>query len=269
MKRAALIFFLFLMRINTFACMNAYQFKIYPVGIYKGNILTVDYQIRTVSQPDGNRSLKLGLKKIDEESPMWILKSFISTYDRNKKLISSKLFSTTYTLQGDYTDTLQENYSKAFAKLIKERPSMELFQPEYLSFCDFQKNCELVSVSSDSIAKKDYLLFSNRKYSIDIIKDTQFYGFAGSKIENVSAYYINSVRIYKTKTIQLILPHLTTGHDIAMGWFTNDPIKAKEDESLTLVKEHKPDFEFNSIKKATYYEPLLHHGYGFDFFVIN
>jgi hypothetical protein len=33
-------------------------------------------------------------------------------------------------------------------------------------------------------------------------------------------------------------------------------------------KEYKPKFEFTNIKTAVYEEPLLHHGFGFDAFLL-
>ena len=64
--------------ISSFACLNTYQFKIFPVGVYNDTILTVDVQIRRTSQDEGNRWLELGLDSLDESSEMWIINAFIS-----------------------------------------------------------------------------------------------------------------------------------------------------------------------------------------------
>ena len=52
--------------------------------------------------------------------------------------------------------------------------------------------------------------------------------------------------------------HLATGHEISLA----------EDGEITLAKEYKPTFAFTDIKKSNYIEPLLHHGYGFDTFIV-
>ncbi|WP_442265051.1 hypothetical protein ACSIGC_11970 [Tenacibaculum sp. ZS6-P6] len=55
-----------------------------------------------------------------------------------------------------------------------------------------------------------------------------------------------------------------------MGWITNDPNKKPKDEYdvVILAKERKPNIKFDKISETIYEEPLLHHGYGFDFLIL-
>ena len=76
--------------------------------------------------------------------------------------------------------------------------------------------------------------------------------------DNIQGYCISSYRIYETNKIKLIALHLATGDDLR--W--------RKEGKVNPAKEHKPDFQFNDIKKSVYTEPLLHHGYGFDAFII-
>ncbi|MFN5381159.1 MAG: hypothetical protein ACK5CD_09365, partial [Bacteroidota bacterium] len=104
----------------SFACLNTYQFKICPVGVSQDKIITVDVQIRRTSQVEGNRWLKLGLEKTDEWSEMWILYSYVSTYDKNQKLISLTPLDTTYSIGKHYTDTLDKAYQNGLKIIAKE-----------------------------------------------------------------------------------------------------------------------------------------------------
>ena len=87
-KQLCIIIILIFQTTFSFACLNTYQFKIFPVGVSQDKIITVDVQIRRTSQVEGNRWLKLGLEKADEWSEMWILYSYVSAYDKNQKLLS-------------------------------------------------------------------------------------------------------------------------------------------------------------------------------------
>lgn len=252
--------------------MNAYQFKIFPVGVSQDKIVTVDVQIRRTSQDEGNRWLKLGLEKTEIWVEMWILYSYISTYDKNQKLISSTPLDTTFSIGKTYADTLDKTYQRGLKRIATGFSDIEYFKPEYISFCDFQQECNLVKIQSDTTSNKDYVVYEGKKYQIVIVQDTSYYGFGRSPYhpKTITGLYINSIRIYKTKTITLLISHLATGHEISMGWITSDPEKAAkiEDVEILLAMEHKPNLTFTDIKKSTYEEPLLHHGYGFDIFII-
>jgi hypothetical protein len=256
----------------SFACLNTYQFKIFPVGVSQDKIITVDVQIRRTSQVEGNRWLNLGLEKTDEWSEMWILYSYVSAYDKNQKLISLTPLDTTYSIGKNYSDTLDKAYQNGLKKIANEFTDLEYFRPDYISFCDFQQKCNIVKIQSDTLSSKDFVIYEGKKYQTDIVRDTSYYGFGRSPYhpETITGLYINSVRVYKTKTLTLLVTHLVTGHEISMGWITSDPKKAgkTEDGEISLAKEHKPNLTFTDLKKSTYEEPLLHHGYGFDIFII-
>jgi hypothetical protein len=254
-----------------FACINTYQFKMFPVGVHNNEVITVDVKVNRTSQYEGKNwhGLKTGGGELDE---MWILTAFVSIYDKKQKLISKTPLDSSYSLGSSYTDTLQRLYSKGFNSILKQFPSLELFAPYYISFCDFQKQCDRISIVNDSTAKNDYMIYRGQRYSLDIVHDTAYYGFARSPyyIDNTLPMHISSVRIYRSKSMELVIAHLETGHELSMGWITSDPKKKPQEEydTVILAKEHKPGFVFNDIKKATYSEPLLHHGYGYDVFIV-
>ncbi len=256
----------------TFACLNTYQFKIFPVGISQDKIVTIDVQIRRTSEYEGNKKLNLGLVNAKAGNYFWVLYSYISTYYKYQKLISLKPFDTTYSIGKSYSDTLDKTYHRGLEKIALQFNNLEYFKPDYISFCDFQQKCNLVKIQSDTVLNKEYVIYESKKYQTYVVQDSSYFGFDKSRnhTETIKGLYINSIRVYKTKTITMLIAHLATGHEISMGWITSDPKKAskKEDGEISLANEHKPNFKFSDINQSTYQEPLLHHGYGFDIFII-
>mgnify|MGYP006278291689 CR=1 FL=1 len=260
--------------ISSFACLNTYQFKIFPVGVYQDTILAIDVQIRRTSQAEGADRMELGLDSVDGGSEMWIIKAFVSKYNKKQKLIKKEHFGITYSIGKNYLDSLQRIYLKGFNKLNNQYPDLKQFKPVYLSFCDFQQSCELVELYNDSATDKNFLIYEGKKYPVDIIRDSTYYAF-GERVYhsgNILDLYLNSIRIYQANGYLLVISHLATGQEIGMGWITSDPKiyeqKKAKDEPVSLAKEYKPRVDFKDIKQSVYEEPLLHHGYGFDIFII-
>jgi len=247
--------------IISFACLHAYQFKIFPVGVADNKIVTVDFKIHRADYVSNDD---------DEHRAMWFLYAFVSTYEQNQKLIEAIPFDSIVVKSDNYVEKLKEIYDVAFVKIQMSFPSIELFTPKYISFCDFQKKCKLIEVDiRTSISEDTYLIsidtatikYKNKKYVLDILKDSLYYGFDEKFLYvdvDIQDFRISSYRIYKTKNVKLIVFHLATG----------DELHWRKEEDENPAKEYTPDFPFNDIKNSVYTEPLLHHGYGFDAFII-
>ncbi|RZJ67459.1 MAG: hypothetical protein EOO50_05585 [Flavobacterium sp.] len=254
MKKIGLALLLLLFAETASACLNTYQFKIFPVGVVNGNIVSVDFKIRRTSKAEGNQMLDLGLKDARAMDVMWILDAYISTYDKSQKLLTSEHFEQVYSLEEDYGSKLQSVYSVCLSKIKSANPTIDLFKPDYISFCDYQQKCKLVAIESDTIKHLDYMSYNKKKHLLPVMRDTSYYGFGGNAPEKAIDLYVSSVRVYKSKNMTLVMSHLETGHEISMNLM---------DDS----KEKKPNIAFRNIAEATYVEPLLHHGYGVDIFI--
>ena len=265
---------LFFHSISSHACLNTYQFKIFPVGMNADTIVTVDMQIRRTSQEEGNRWLKLGLDSADEWTEMWMIDGFISKYDKTQHLLSKESIGFTYSLKESCLDTLQAFYHRGYTSIQTMYPSMKLFNPVYLSFCNFQQSCEYIKLTENALTKKSYFVYQNNSYLLSVLEDTSYYAFDRSNPSaiHILKFYANSIRVYKLGNVELVIGHVATGHEISMGWITSDPKVAQKmeekDETVMLVEEYKPAIKFTDITKAVYEEPLLHHGYGFDLFIV-
>lgn len=269
-KFFAISFFFVLSSINVLGCLNTYQSKIFPVGIYKDKIISIDVQIRRTSEYSGSKWLGLNTKEPDKMTEMWILHTFMVTYNEDQTVKSLIPLDTVYSIGNSYTEILLKAYQTGYNKILKDYPSIELFTPAYISFCGFQKHCKLLEVHYDSIQKTDFLLYNSKKYSFNIIQDKTNYPFKGylDHEVNTTNMYLSSIRKYSTKTMTLVLAHLETGHETVMEYVTTNPNKIADGEPYMLANEHKPKFEFKNMKTAVYKEPLMHHGYGYDVFVI-
>jgi len=256
------LIFVFIQTMNSFACLDAKQHKIFPVGVFDNQIFSIDAHIhRTESRLERQNNEK----KFPET--MWIIKSYVSIYDKNQNLISKERIEETQVINESYFNELQSIYIKGIRKISLDYKNIEYFVTEYISFCDFQKSCDVLKIEYDTINKKDFLIYKTKKYSINLDEYKTYYKsdlFTG----NLSAYYLSSIRIFKTKELKLVIGHLETGHEISMGWITSDPNKKPKDDNVIVANEHKPKIAFDKLETSVYKEPLLHHGYGFDFFIV-
>lgn len=262
MKRI-LIILLFLIQIKGYACnicSSTTQHKSFPVGLNNNNFYSVDFTIKRADYFEKNNEL---MPKI-----IWTLTSFISKYNFDAKLINKKEFDKKEIISKNYLSLIKSMYLKGFNYLKDKK--LEYFETDYISFCNYQKKCKKLSFVHDTISKKDYFIFKNRKVEMDVELFIP-YEERSLKAYNLLAYFISSIRIFKSKKFELIVPHLESGHEISMGWITNDPNKklTNKYDQIIYMKEEKPKFNFSSIKNSIYQEPLLHHGYGFDFLMIN
>ena len=106
-------------------------------------IITVDFQIYRTSQEEGILRLGLNKKVSGRLKEMWILHPFIAIYDRNQRIESLLPRDTVFVMGKDYTETLCTAYQKAYNDVIKQHAPIELFTPDYFSFCDFQKRLSI------------------------------------------------------------------------------------------------------------------------------
>ncbi len=268
MKKRIIIFLLFFYTINSFACLSTTQYKTFPIGTINNQIITIDAYISRSDYIDRDNKSEYNFPKI-----MWIIESYISIYNEKQELISTKLIEKRQLKKEKYLPLLREIYLKGIRLINDEFKGIEYFKPEYISFGDFQKKCEKLELKHDTISKKDLLVYKKKEYHIRLESLKGYENYKTSMLfpNSLSAYLISSIRIYKTNKIELVIGHIETGHEISMGWITNDPNKKPKDENDIVIypKEHKPDFEFSKLENAVYQEPLLHHAFGFDFFIVN
>ncbi len=262
MKKSLCFFGLFFCAISSsIACLSAYQFKVFPVGVIHNYIVTLDVQIHRSEETAATARFAPWGRSGGEWTPMWTLRTFISVYDWQQKPLLTLPAGTECAIDRPYGTKLAQAYTKAFTAIVQRYPAITLFKPDYLSFCDFQRKGEKVSLLADTLTHSTCLVYENKRYSVPAFHDTTYYGLSRSEEPIIESFALSSVRVYTAGKIQLVLAHLASGQDLGKADRT-------EEGDIVLAREYKPAFPFSDIRRATYEEPLLHHGYGVDLFIV-
>lgn len=270
LKQLLSIVFFFQITLS-FGCLDAYQFKMFPIGVYKNQIVTVDVVINrgtyfgSEDEATDNRDI-VGLEV------MWFLQTYISTYSKKHELLSKIPLDTISVIGESYEEALNKVFLKGLNQVQKELKGIDYFIPESISFCDYQKTCQQIKMESDTVVNSTQLVIQGKSYSLDFIKGESSYSYNDIICEKhpLHLLYINSVRMYKTKNISIVVSHLGTGSQIySRNRATNSSEKnSVKDPNTYIPKEYIPDFKFTTLQSTTYQEPVLHHGFGIDVFVV-
>ena len=182
------------------------------------------------------------------------LKIRLSIYDLEQNLISSKIIDSTYVIGEDYVKELRKKHTKAINLILKKYPSIELFEIKYLSFCDFLYECNDVKVQYDDSENTSSLMYEDKKYTLNVFKDSSHYFLRDLYLNEPPSFPINSVRIYEAGNLKLVVAHLGTDSHLP--------------EIRGFGKEYQDKkLDYSSVKTFVYQEPVNHHGYGVDVFI--
>ncbi len=260
---------IFLFSVRSFACPEASLFKIFPVGIYDNQIISVDIKIQRTSIYTAKWYYGLKIKNdtlVDEMTLAWKLKTYITQYNFAQKPLKVIDLDSVVLAGADYSKALQKLYQSALKKIKQDYKGIELFKINYLSFCDYQQDCNQLSVKYDTLQEKSFGLYNNKKYHLKVFHNKKTFETNENSFElNVQVLSINSVRIYTTQGTKVVVGHLQTGHELAMGWIKTDG-SPKTEIYHRIPIEKETDLAKRNLSNITYQEPLLHHGYGFDVF---
>ncbi|MGB5983489.1 MAG: hypothetical protein WBG46_15220 [Nonlabens sp.] len=241
------------------ACLNADQHKIFPIGVVDGKILVLKAHLhRTHSD----------LKSENEwtVNPMWIITSTLNIYDRNQNLKSESFFKESTVHKEEYAVELSIIFDTALENIDSRFPEIEYFKPTYISFCDFQKKCNRLEFISKEDSDDQTFVYAGQQFNLN----TTYFDELTKPMTNSSSlsnYYISSVRIFKSQKFELVLAHVANGHEVSMGFIggSSDSVHV---ENKYISEENRPDVSFENLGLSIYQEPLMHHGFGYDFFFI-
>jgi len=273
MRHLGLLLVLLISIFEARACLSAFQYKVFPLGIRHDSVFTIDYKLHRMSAHQGNNVLKLGLSKADPGNAMWLITGMVSIYDKHQRLLYTKPSDSSYCIGASYGDTLRKSFLRLYKTVEKKFSNLELFEPQYISFCNYQQKCSRLSLSMDSISKQSVFCYQGQFFPIHVLNDTNYYPIRYRNLEaaSIDDLYLNSIRLYKTKSITLVIGFLTLGDEIYNGLITHNPKEAglTEEGEVIFLKEVIPKIPFGkSILTTTYAEPILHHGFGLDVFVV-
>ncbi|MFL5729261.1 MAG: hypothetical protein ACJ75J_07215 [Cytophagaceae bacterium] len=243
------------------ACMSAHQDRLFPVGICAEGLVVVEVHMQRYDKPD----------KEDRLDPAWHILSYLNLYDKNHKILKSEILDTINVLESLYNKPLANTFLKGLQK-AKQIPGLVLAMPVSINFCDYRQDCSSASLEFDTIKNKVFIRPGNQKKKVEVsvLRDTisiaaNYLGYSAQyelQVKELKNFlYISSVRIFKVGEKTLTIFHLGSGQ----GMYSAD------DEMRQVYppgKEYKPDFQFTNLEASIFEEPLLHHGHGFDFFIL-
>ncbi|WP_442265052.1 hypothetical protein ACSIGC_11975 [Tenacibaculum sp. ZS6-P6] len=155
MKFYYISLFLILHSLLANACNSAYQYKIFPIGIQNQNIITLTVNIHRTDFLDNTaefRGPEIG----------WNMEYYVSTYNLNGQLISKDKAEKIVIEAEHYLKELTEVFQKKLKSVVSQNKNITLFNPEYISFCDFQKKCNMLTLENNIKKKKDYLIYKSK-----------------------------------------------------------------------------------------------------------
>ncbi|MBK9049316.1 MAG: hypothetical protein IPL74_22450 [Bacteroidetes bacterium] len=232
---------------STFGCAAIDQYRSYPIGTsIDGLIVFETYMLR------------------DDNGEKWTGMTSLNIYNSTFK-------KTTLVDKSKYINTLKKSFLKALT-IAQSMNGFFIAKPIYLSICEYQQNCSIVSLQADTVHSKFYLVLKETKNKVELplLNDTtsEYYEYLlgiGSGYETTfnglaEELSINSIRKYKIGNRTLLVTHI--GQSVQIPYKDYDKMIGRHRKEYTLSPS------FVDIKQSIFYEPdVVHHSKGVDFFV--
>ena len=263
-----LIFLCCIITLDTDACSGAAQNRIFPLGSCPQGIVVVEVHLGRWDVMADDITMTEA-KQIDFDIA-WGGISYLKIYDKNYQTVSYEVIDSLEAFSANstkYNNAIGKTFDKGM-KLAQNMPNFIPAKPISIWFCDYKKKSKKASLLYDVESNKLFLKLPNKnKYEVPFLEDKtaisalvfHYYGFFNDdeaddpeiKIPK-GIFYINSVRRFDLNGQKLTIVHIGTGDMI---------FKLKS-------KEYAPKFPFKDINHSVFEEPVLHHGRGFDFFIL-
>ncbi len=235
---------------NTYACLEAFQFKIFPIGYYQSSIYTMDIQVKRTSEDLANRDYDTRIENPSSSSPVFVLNCYLSVYDNNQKLISTQLNHTAVIVDSIYADTLSIIYDKTKQSLSRQYPKMKKFKHHSYSFCEFNRECEKFILTSQIEGKRDAIVYKNKKYSLEVLEDENYFELIGDTRHQMGTLGIGTTNIYKAPGLKIIVTHLVSAEQISYKGFF--PEAMLESPYIDNADKNAENFIFYTCVRLVY-----------------
>ena len=258
-KLRIIIFTLFIFPISneSLACLVASQDRIIPIGTDNNGLVAIEVLCSRYGEGEFGENL------------LWAYKLTLNGYNEDySDYVISKLDSNLRLKEDEIEDFLNEQLDHALT-ISKDLDGFLPFNPLEVMFCDFQTECTLLELVKQEKEIGFRLANENKLYPIKFFS-TEYTGNIGKKYLDYHYAYsvegdtvgldlrISSIRIYRNLNRELIMFHLSTGQEF-------------KDAGTNLIpprKEYSLEKKLVELKDATFKEPILHHGKGFDYYVL-
>ena len=270
LRLSLLIFLCCVIKLDAVACAGAAQNRIFPLGSCPLGIVVVEVHLGRgevlIEKED-----TVEAKGIDFDVA-WGGISYLKIYDKNYQTVYSEVIDSIKDFLAFSTPEYNSVIGKTFDKGMELAQKITDFipaKPLSIWFGNYKKKCKKAALLYNDKENKLFVKLSNKKeYEIPFLEDKtaisahvfSYYGFFDEDDEETcppeikipkGVLYINSVRRFDLNGQKLTIVHLGTG-----------------DFSFHKSKEYAAKFPFNNINHSVFEEPVLHHGRGFDFFIL-
>ena len=236
-------------------CLAATQERIFPVGTNEGCMVGIELISNRYGGDDFQElwDFEISLKGYNEDYSDYVIVKF----DAVKGLANEEV-----------TDMIKQYMSQAI-DYSQSLDNFDAFHPVTISFCDFQKECSSSSLTQiDDRLRLNYggtshpIYFLDSTYKGEMAKPyLDYFEFYFDQASSVIGedLKISSVRRLQNTTQSIVLFHLGTGQEF----------KEPNTDKYPIKKEYEFENTLKTLEDAVYLEPILHHGKGFDYFVLS
>lgn len=261
MKALLLLITLFAAQV-TYACMEASQIRLFPLGLCSEGVVSVEVSLfRTGDMPS---------------EPYWGGTSHFVIYTGDFKLVRRDTIEHIASFPEEQFDSIINITFNKGLLLAQKIPDFSVTTPVSMRFCDYQQICSAASLSFDTVKNQVFIRLADKtKHPLSALFDTASIAFSvvqdfivryevtkPSELPSdlfKHVLYVNSVRQFRIGTKKLTVVHVGSGQTMNLAEGGTYP---------PGNKEYKPKESFNDICRTVFMEPVLHHGTGFDFFVL-
>jgi hypothetical protein len=202
MMRALLILCFLTLSSLALACLVAHQTRIFPLGAVPGGLVVVEMHISR------------GDKRGDLEAALYKIISYLKVY-HDKYRETSSLDLDSVVTEKNVEQIAEGSFKKGLAKAMKMK-GITFAVPTYLSFCDIQQKCDILSVIPDTINGNVSLLAGGKIVPVPFVKNTvtsfsRQFGFrytAYNMNDMANETWVSSIRKFKIGDRELLVVHL-------------------------------------------------------------
>ena len=245
---------------NLFACLSASQNRLYPLGTTSKGLCVIETHLKRTELKSND------LKFI----PGWAGLSYFKIYDKNYKAIYTEILDTFKLFNQVYYDSfITKSFLKGY-KLANKYDDFIAAKPISILFCDYQESCSKAKILFDTIKNTISIQLPNKNnHILAVLSDTTsiasnlldyYNGFDDAEIS--AKAFLGMLQISSVRQFQLGNQKLTIVH-IGYG----EILEPEEGKNYPKPQEYQAKFEFTDILKSVFFEPVLHHGHGFDFYI--
>ncbi|MBS1611665.1 MAG: hypothetical protein JST49_02490 [Bacteroidetes bacterium] len=255
MKYMVLLLGMLLLHVQAWACLSAHQNRMFPIGMYSQGLVVLEVHLQ--------RDDSGGEEGADTDNPTWFAQLYCNTYSNYALQNSDTLGSIEYK-ESELIEQLQP-YLQECQELYAQLPGFVPVGAGSITFYAYNKGAG-IQVVADTLKRTACIKVHNKLQvplplyatNFPLYEDYQRYL---DEVEDTAAYImgleegllVGSARTYVLGKQKLYVIHLESGQ------LYPDPAY----EAKVHAAESK-----NFTETGLYTEPVLHHGNGFDFYVL-